>query len=79
MVKRAELLTTTLRCGDWHVPMAEFHILQLNAEMCLFLGADLMPFVGLELTQSNPPKPRDEDNNPGKYKVRSVVPDQSLN
>ncbi len=78
-VKRAGVLTTTLTCGEWHVPLAEFHVLQPNASMCMLLGADIMPLVGLELAQHPPTHPRDKDCRPGKLNIRSVIPEHSLN
>ncbi len=69
-VKRAGVLTTKLTCGEWQVPLAEFHVLQPNAPMCMLLGADLMPLVGLELTQMSPSHPRGTEHRPGKLNIR---------
>ena len=78
-VKPAGLLTTTLTCGEWKVPIAEFHVLLPNVPMCMLLGADIMPRVGLELTQISPTAPPVYEQHPGKSNIRSVIPDNSLN
>ena len=54
-VLRMGVLTTTLQCGSWSLPLAEIHVLQPQATPCLLLGADLMPLVGLGVTQRAPP------------------------
>ncbi len=54
-VRRMGILTTSLRCGQWSLPLAEFHVLHPQAPPCLLLGANLMPQVGLGVTQRAPP------------------------
>ncbi len=54
-VRRMGILTTSLRCGQWSLPLAEFQVLRPQAPPCLLLGADLMPQVGLGVTQRAPP------------------------
>ncbi len=47
--------------------------------MCMLLGADLMPLVGVELTQTLPTHKQTTDASQGKFNIRSVIPDNHLN
>ncbi len=50
--------------------MVEFSVLQPNTSPCLLLGADLMPLVGLSLTQRQP----DAEQSPNAKIGESSVP-----